>query len=43
MDKIEPVLYWDEQQAIPSGFCPVCGAERYSPELSCLRCERRQK
>lgn len=41
MNWIEPVLYLDEQAAIPAGFCPVCAGECYSPGFFCLRCERR--
>lgn len=38
---IEPVLYIDEQAAIPEVFCEHCGGCCYAPGCSCLRCERR--
>lgn len=34
-------LFYDEQAAIPGGFCKICGCECYAPGLHCLRCERR--
>lgn len=35
-------LFYDEQAAIPGGFCETCGCECYAPGLHCLRCERRR-
>ena len=37
---IESVQYTDPQAQPPRGFCEKCGAELYSPEGQCLRCER---
>ena len=39
--EILEVLYIDPQAAVPVGFCPCCGGERYAPEGPCPRCERR--
>ena len=36
--EVEFELYTDPQAAIPAGFCPVCGGERYWPGLHCARC-----
>ena len=41
MNWIEPVLYLDPQAVRPGCYCAACGAERYLPSLTCLRCERR--
>ena len=38
---IESTLYIDPQTAKPSGFCPTCGGELYTPGNTCLRCTRR--
>lgn len=41
IDSMEGTLYIDPQAQRPQCLCPVCGGERYSPSLICLRCERR--
>lgn len=33
--------YFDDQQANPVGFCPVCGSEIYRIGGVCLKCEKR--
>lgn len=43
MTGIEPMLYPDEQAAVPGCFCPRCLGECYLPGLYCLRCERRHQ
>ena len=37
--QIESNLYTDPQTALPADFCPICGGERYPPDLHCTRCE----
>ena len=36
---LEPTHFIDPQAQVPADFCPVCGCERYLPELHCVRCE----
>ena len=37
--RIEPVLYIDEQAAVPAGCCLRCGGAVYFPDKVCIRCE----
>ena len=37
---VESALFIDPQAAVPSGFCPKCGAELYPPTHHCTICAR---
>jgi len=36
---IMEMLFLDEQQAVPAGYCRFCGGAVYAPSLRCIRCE----
>lgn len=40
---IAQMLYIDQQENTPAGFCPVCFGELYAPSMICLRCENAQQ
>jgi len=40
MEKLQGTLFIDPQDECVIRFCPVCGACRYPPTFTCIRCLR---